>query len=251
MAGGDAFVQAVTAAKERKGLSVGLHITLCDGKSVLLNSAIRHLADRNNFFLQSAATVWLKLSYKTIMAQAEAEVRAQFDRLEAEGIRPSYVDGHHHLHMHPGLFEVVCRIAAERGVLWIRLPAESLAIVAGFRSRSRGFMPFVEWAVFGVLQKLNRRTAKKYGLRCATKVYGLSATGDMDEKRVVRLLDRIANDKSSFMNELFFHPDLATESGLKELLLLKSQKLRSKLDSLCIKRIGYSVNNDLFPGEIR
>ena len=46
--------------------------------------------------------------------------------LSQAGITPTHVDGHHHLHLHPAVFPMVCRIAAGRGVRWVRIPARTL-----------------------------------------------------------------------------------------------------------------------------
>ncbi len=53
MAGGDAFEEAVTLARIRPALSVGLHVTLCDGRSVLPSSEIPGLVDGNGRFAKS------------------------------------------------------------------------------------------------------------------------------------------------------------------------------------------------------
>jgi chitin disaccharide deacetylase len=242
MPGGDAFLPAAAAVRERTGISVGLHVTLCDGKAVLPHTSLPELTGSDGKFLESAAAVWRKLGKDNMLAQAAAEIEAQFDRLKSAGIQLDYVDSHHHLHMHPGLFATVCRIAAERGVAWIRIPNEPLSVVARFRARSRGLMPFAEWAVFGLLRKSNLSIAKKYNLHSTDSVYGLSGTGEMDESRVIGLLECMSVSAGTFINELFLHPDTSTAGGLMELDALKSQKVIAKLDSLGIKRIQYKIN---------
>lgn len=235
MAGGEAFQEAIQIALERNRLSVGLHVTLCDGRSVLPPSRIPDLVGPDGHFEKSPLVAGLRFSKPNILSQIEAEIEAQFDRLEEAGIIPTHVDGHHHLHMHPVIFEVICRQASRRGIGWIRLPKESFSVVLSFCFPFYAITPFVEWAVFGLLGVYNIRKARKYGLRVACHVYGLSRTGSIDEKYLLDILKR-ANGS---LNEIFVHPDIATECGRQELDALTSTKVRNQLASLGISLVGY------------
>jgi|WetSurMetagenome_2_1015567.scaffolds.fasta_scaffold00013_102 chitin disaccharide deacetylase len=240
MAGGDAFHQAAEALGGREGLDVGLHVTLCDGKAVLPHSDIPDLTLPDGSFFESPAAVWIGLSRKYLMAQAEREIEAQFDRLAAVGIKPCYVDSHHHLHMHPGLFGPVCRIAADRGVSWIRVPGEPARVVYGLSSGGRGLISFIEHAVFATLMPSNKRKAASHGLRCADRVYGLSHSGNITEEYLLALIESMAVSGGSFVNEIFCHPDKASAAGMTDLKALKSAAVAARLDSLGIKGIGYT-----------
>lgn len=235
MAGGEAFEEAVEIALKRSQLSVGLHVTLCDGRAVLWPSHIPDLVDPDGCFEKRPASAWLRYTKPGLLPQIEIEIKAQFDRLEKSGIHPTHVDSHHHLHMNPLIFEVLCRQASERGVRWIRLPKESLSLVLNLRSPLRGAMPFIEWAVFGVLGTYNLRIARKYGLHVSCHVYGLSVTGSIDEKFLIDILNR---SKGS-LSEIFTHPDISTESGRRELEALTSIKVRNRLNSLGMALVGY------------
>jgi hopanoid biosynthesis associated protein HpnK len=235
MAGGEAFEEAVEIAIKRGQLSVGLHVTLCDGRAVLPHSQIPDLTDHDGYFEKRPALAWMRYTKPGLLLQIESEIKAQFDRMEKSGIHPTHVDGHHHIHMHPLIFEVLCRQASQRGVNWIRLPRESLSLVLNLRSPLRGAMPFIEWAVFGVLGTYNLRIARKYGLHVACHVYGLSVTGSMDEKFLLDILNR---SKGS-LSEIFTHPDISTMSGKCELEALSSIKVRNRMNSLGIVPVGY------------
>ncbi len=249
MAGGDAFQEAAQKVHERSRLSLGLHVTLCDGKAVLPHASIPDFIDPNGFFIKSPAMMWLSFSKARVISQVEIEVEAQFDRLKAAGIHLSYVDSHHHLHMHPLVFEVVCRLASERGVSWIRIPHEPAPVAFSLRSRLRGAMPFIEWAVFRMLRINNMRTAEEYGLHCATQVYGLSRTGNIDEQYLLAVLSKIADPtKDNYIYEIFTHPDLSSETGISELQALTSMAVSDRLESLGMRCVGYkeiSLNDNV------
>jgi len=240
MAGGAAFHEAVQMTRERSQLSVGLHVTLCDGRAVLPSTQILDLTDADGFFKKSPIKAWLCVNYN-LLQQIELEIDAQFNRLEESGIRPTHVDGHHHLHMHPLIFEVLCRQASRRGVEWIRIPKEPVSVVFKFHSPSRRAMAFVEWAVFGMLRKRHERVARKYGLSVARHVYGLSRTGEIDEEYLLNLFDHAGIS----LDEIFTHPDMSTQAGMRELKALTSPRVRDQLAFLGITLAGYGELSEM------
>lgn len=235
MAGGEAFSDAVRVAQTRKCLSVGLHVTLCDGRAVLPHSRIPELTDQDGFFERNPSSAWIHYMKPALLSQIAEEVDAQFSSLERAGIRPTHVDGHHHLHMHPLIFEVVCRTASQRGVKWVRFPKESLSLVVRFRSAGRGALPFAEWAVFGLLGIHHRRIARKYGMRGTRRLYGLSGTGGIDEEYLLRVLRLVRSP----LSELFTHPDEGTIPGREERAALTSRRVRSLMEAHGIIPVGY------------
>ena len=235
MAGGEAFDDAVQTALERSRLSTGLHVTLCDGKAVLPHASIPDITDPCGNFITDPFRAGLHYTRPGLAAQIEAEVAAQFERLEKAGIRPHHVDGHHHLHMHPVIFEVLCRQASRRDICWIRLPNESLSMVREFHSPSRGYLPFVEWAVFGMLGKYNSATARKYGMLSAARVCGLSCSGNIDEQFFLDVLELTGSE----ISEIFTHPDTATPAGRRELAALVSSSVRELMKELHKLPVGY------------
>jgi hopanoid biosynthesis associated protein HpnK len=240
MAGGEALAGAVEAAKAREGLSLGIHVALCDGKAVLPHEEIPDITAPDGTFPADPSAVWIGLVNRKIREQAEREIGAQFDRLAEVGLAPAYLDAHHHLHMQPQLFGLVCRIAAERGVSWIRIPSEPARVVYGMAKGGRGGIAFVEHAVFAALIPSARREAARHGLRCADIVYGLSHTGRMSEELLLEFLNDMAHYSSGgCVCEIFCHPDTATPAGRTELLALKSDAVAARMDSFGIRAAGF------------
>jgi hopanoid biosynthesis associated protein HpnK len=235
MASGNAFEEAVALAVERPTLSVGLHVTLCDGRSVLSASEIPALVGSDGWFEKDPVKAWLKYKGPETLCQIEREIEAQMERLEGSGIHPSHVDCHHHLHMKPALFEILCRVAARRGIRWIRIPGEPLRQALCIRSLARGAMPFLEWTVFGTLRLFHMKTAREHELKAASRTYGLFRTGHITEKYFLHVLDGMVGS----LNEIFTHPDLSTEAGRRELKTLTSARVRQRIASLGIKLAGY------------
>ncbi len=240
MAGGDAFEEAARIALERPKLSVGLHATLCDGRAVLPHSRIPGLTSREGLFEKNPAKAWLKYSRPGLRREIEMEIEAQFDRIENAGIRPGHVDCHHHLHMHPFVLEALCRQASKRGIRWVRMPLESFSVITGTRSLKRGVMPFLEWATFGALAPHNMKIIRRYRMSVAGRVYGLSRTGSIDEEYLLGIMDCLAGPHA----EIFFHPDLATEAGRRELTALTAPAVLQRPAGLNISLTGYRDLSD-------
>ncbi len=235
MAGGEAFEDAVRIARERDGLSIGLHVTLCDGRAVLPHARIPDLISPEGFFEKNPVRAWLKYSRPAFLSQVRMEIAAQMDRLEDAGIHVTHVDCHHHLHMHPFILEILCKEAAQRGIEWVRMPREPLPVVLSTRSPLRGAMPFVEWATFGTLGAYNYRAIRRHGLHVADRVYGLSRTGAVDEKYLMGIVERAVGP----VTEIFFHPDVSAETGRRELEALTSPRVKERLSALGVILTGY------------
>ncbi len=234
MAGGDAFEEAVQIAKSHPRLSVGLHVTLCDGRAVLPHTNIPELVDAGGSFEKDPSRAWIKYSAARRLLQIEREMEAQFGRLEAAGIHPSHVDGHHHMHMQPAVFSILCRLASRRLVHWVRIPTEPFSLLMRSQWYRRGAMSFIEWAVFGLLGISHRRKARSYGLNAIRKSCGLSRTGHVDEKYLLGVLAG-----NGGLSEIFVHPDEATDAGKRELEALISPAVCHRLSSASIAAVGY------------
>jgi len=234
MAGGAAFEEAVEIARKRRGLSIGLHVTLCDGRAVLPCSEIPGLADSRGCFENSPSRAWMKYRHAGLLGQLDREIEAQFDQLEKSGVHPTHIDGHHHLHMHPAIFGLLCGHASRRGIRWIRIPSEPLSFLLRFPSPGRGAMPFIEWVVFAVLGKMHGKRARDSGLRSIDAVYGLARTGHCDERYLLHIFDRAGSSL-----EIFMHPDSATAAGQRELVALTSDAVRAALAASGAVLAGY------------
>lgn len=232
MAGGKRFLEAAATARRMKRLSVGLHLTLVDGRAVLPPGEIPGLVDSRGYFERTAWRAWLRCSRPGLTGQIEKEIAAQFGRLESAGIKPTHVDGHHHLHMHPRVFPLVCSQAARFGARWVRIPREPFSQL---RLTDCGPARIIEWIVFRVLGRLHVRTARRQGLRINDQVFGLAQTGRMDEKGLLKVLGRDLPGRI----EIFTHPDSVTPAGIRELATLTAPSVRSRIKSAGITLAGY------------
>lgn len=242
MAGGDAFTGAVELARELPRLSTGIHITLCDGRSVLPKSKIPNLVDGACYFEKSPAKAGFRYwrHWKKLSGQIEAEMEAQFDKLESAGITPSHADSHHHLHMHPLIFRLLSRMCAKRGVKWIRVTREP--IWAAIESAPK----MAEWGVFSALGRINSGYSGRLGIRSASCSIDLSRarsakTGegkaDTDSCKAVLRFIKIPVGP---VTELYCHPDAAAGRGRMEMERVGSARLRQLIEEAGVKIAGFS-----------
>ncbi|MCM2279954.1 MAG: ChbG/HpnK family deacetylase [Oligoflexia bacterium] len=90
--------------------ALGLHFDLTHGKTSpgrILLRWLNPLSDRAR-----------------LIEDARAEFRLQLQKLSQAGIRPAYLDGHHHIHVVPGLLEAIAPLALAAGIRVIRVPLE-------------------------------------------------------------------------------------------------------------------------------
>lgn len=237
MPGGEAFSEAVVMASHHPRLSVGLHVTLSGGSSVLPHARIPDLVDLERRFEENpriAGVRYWRLKGR-IAGQIEAEVEAQLNRAEEAGIRLTHVDCHHHLHMHPVLFPIIARQAARRGITWIRLPREPVSLIVG-HLRLLELKPLVRWLVFGLLADRSLRVAHSLGMRAVNNVLGLAGTGRINEKYLLTLLSFI----EAATTEIYLHPDMDSPEGREEMRAVTSKRVRDRIEALGFDLVGFS-----------
>lgn len=228
MAGAPAFDDAAERARAMPELACGLHVVLCDGAAVSPPERIPGLVDASGRFEPSPARAGLRYwrERRRLRPQLEREIRAQLERYLASGLPLDHVDGHHHLHLHPVVFDVLAPLLAEYGVRWVRLVHED-----GLgRGGARRLDPAP--GVFVLLSRRARRLAARAGARGPARLYGLRATGRLDERELLRLVRGLRAPSV----EIYAHPDREKASGRAEEAAFRSAAVRQAL-----KEAGYRL----------
>lgn len=117
----------VAAARTRPGLGLGLHVNLTDGAPLAKARAFTLLGPEGRFPGDAAEVGRRAVDGRVSREEVEAEVVAQWRRLVALGAAPDHVDGHHHVHVLPGVVDGV--LAALRflgAAVHVRVPAEEM-----------------------------------------------------------------------------------------------------------------------------
>jgi chitin disaccharide deacetylase len=222
--------EAVALVRELPELGMGLHLVLCDGTAASPPRAIPDLVDASGRF--SGTPLWAGLFHwverRRLRAQLEYEIRAQFERYLETGLQLDHVDGHHHLHMHPVVFEIVQRCMEEHRVPLVRLVREERAAAPRGGPRLLGE---VVPAIFWLLARHHRRRLDEW-VRSTDRVWGLRATGQLDAALLVALVSQM----TASAIELFAHPRSDTEQGRREEQALCSPAVRE-----AVREAGYEL----------
>ena len=126
MCSGAAFDDAVLQAKAIPALGVGIHLTLVGGGKPLLQARqLRTLVDEDGL-LPADYTVFAKRWYAGRIKKAEvvSELQAQLERGLSCGLEITHVDSHQHLHVLPGIADIVLDLCSAFGIKKIRMPQE-------------------------------------------------------------------------------------------------------------------------------
>ncbi|HYO16108.1 MAG TPA: ChbG/HpnK family deacetylase, partial [Thermoanaerobaculia bacterium] len=115
-ANGRAFEHAVDLLKDRPKLDVGIHLTLVGERPLSPPDRISTLLGGDGALLPAFPAFVRRAVLGGIdRGHLERELRAQIERLLGTGLTVVHANGHQHLHVWPGVLEVVLKLAAEYG----------------------------------------------------------------------------------------------------------------------------------------
>jgi len=184
--------EAVAAVKQRTpNLCLGLHFALTSGVACAPKEEIPLLVDGNGRFRHGFGGLFILLRGKNgvegrrqIQREFDAQL-AEADRLAKEyGVEFKRLDSHQHVHVLPGIFEVL-QDEAERRCWTLRIPRERFGGVGRF------FRRLFAWGPTGLL----KREILKYFLPSVAgeDYFGILDTGKMDAaawKEILAVLNR-------------------------------------------------------------
>jgi hopanoid biosynthesis associated protein HpnK len=213
MVGAPAGDDAVARARKLPNLGVGLHVTLLDGRPVLLPSQIPGLVRADGRFFSDPVRFGIALYFSPkLQAQARAEIEAQFRRFRDTGLTLDHINGHKHFHLHPVVLQSILQNAPSFGSPPIRIPFEPFA--ASFAATGDRAFGRLTNAGFYFLQ--TRRLARKLnqaGIPANDYVFGLNDSGAMTEDRLLSFIEHLPPG----ITELYCHPATSRWDGADNL----------------------------------
>jgi chitin disaccharide deacetylase len=121
---GPTYTRARQAASAL-GADVGVHLDLVSGRPLSPLHEIASLVDHRGAFPGRWRTVALReLRGRLATAEVEREWSRQIERAIDDGLAPTHLDGHYHLHLLPRLFPIALRLARRFGIGVVRVPDE-------------------------------------------------------------------------------------------------------------------------------
>jgi predicted glycoside hydrolase/deacetylase ChbG (UPF0249 family) len=195
---GAGYSRSVGWLRDEGPLGVGVHLALV-GEDPPLTPArdIPTLVDRRGRLPRSWRQLLPKVMAKRVdLADVERELSAQIGAAQEAGLSVDHLNSHQHVHMFPGLREVVVDLAHRFDVPAIRVT----------RSTGRGPVGRLMRRLATTLE----RELQADGLAFPGEAAGLDEAGHFDEDAIVRVLDRFATSDASSV-ELSGHPGEAED----------------------------------------
>ncbi|HEY6482617.1 MAG TPA: hopanoid biosynthesis-associated protein HpnK [Steroidobacteraceae bacterium] len=199
MVGAPEAADAVRRARQLPGLRIGLHLVLADGRAVLPRRVIPGLVGedgrfRNRMFVDAVRYV----ARPTLRSQLEAEIRAQFEAFARSGLALDHVNTHKHFHLHPTILSLILRIGREFGMHAVRVPHEPawLAAHIGGWPAAGSSLLLAPWA------QLMRARLSANRITCNDRLFGIAASGALDERTLLAILARLP----AGVSEIHMHP---------------------------------------------
>jgi chitin disaccharide deacetylase len=254
LANGVAFASGAELARTTPGLGVGVHLNLTDGPSTAQPELVATLLNDKGAFEGGPEALLLRIAKRDLtLIEVEQEWEAQIEKVKEAGIKPTHLDGHKHVHMLPGLFEIALRLAKRYSIGAIRVAHEASSLRAALSAgHERHTAVVIKQGVqargLKLLARDAREQAQHAGISTADYFCGIAQTGELTREGVMRLLRNLPDGTT----ELMCHPGYAdaelqsTATRLQgsrqtELQILTDVEIRNLVASQGIRLIDYEL----------
>jgi len=254
LANGAAFAGGVEAARSAPGLGVGVHLNLSDGSPVADRETVTSLLNNDGEFAGGPENLLLRRARRGLsLAEVENEWDAQIQKVRDAGISPTHLDGHKHVHMLPGLFEIALKLAKRHDIGAIRVSLEASSLRAALSSGSKQnagvvMKQGVQARGLKLLARDAREQAGRAGISTADYFCGIAQTGELTREGMEQFVKSLPDGTT----ELMCHPGYADaalqktptrlqDSRQTELQILTDTGIRNLVASMGIRLIDYGL----------
>jgi hopanoid biosynthesis associated protein HpnK len=251
LANGAAFDDGVRTARELPRLGVGVHLNLSDGKPAAPAQRVKSLLSDGGEFFGGPEALLFRLTAKSAnRKEVEIEWDAQIEKVRNAGVRPTHLDGHKHVQMLPGLFEIALRLARKHGIAAVRVSHEASSLRAALTEGGESSRVIIKQGVqargLKFLARGARAMAERSGISTADFFCGIAQTGVLAKQGILKLLASLSEGTT----ELMCHPGYADpelrktatrlqDSRQIELQILTDKEIRKSIAALGIRLINY------------
>jgi len=252
LANGAAFEGGLEVARCAPGLGLGVHLNLSDGAPVADRETLMSLLNYEGEFAGGPESLLLRHARRgLVLNEVEIEWDAQIQKVRDAGIEPTHLDGHKHVHMLPGLFEIALRLAKRHSIGAIRIALEEsslrTALASGKKQRSGVVMKQgVQARGLKLLARDAREQAERAGIATADYFCGIAQAGELTLEGLKKFLMSLPEGTT----ELMCHPGYADadlkktatrlqDSRQTEMEILTDTGVRNLVASQGIRLIDY------------
>jgi len=232
LANGRAFESGLAVRRNHPELGVGVHLNLSDGPPTAPAASVPGLLNKAGNLEGGPESLLLRIAARSLpLDEVEREWDAQITKIKSAGISPTHLDGHKHVHMLPGLFQVALRSALSSGGEL----KTSVLLKQGMQARG-----------LKLLARDAREMAERAGIASTDYFCGIAQTGVLTREGVERLLKTLPDGTT----ELMCHPGYADDDLRKtktrlqgsrqtELEILTDTSVRKIVATRGIRLINY------------
>lgn len=254
LANGQAFASAIEVARANPELGIGVHLNLSDGPPTASREQVAGLVNGSGNLEGGPENLLLRIAARSLaVEEVEREWDAQIRKVRDAGIEPTHLDGHKHVHMLPGLFEVALKLAKKHGVRAIRVSHEESKLRSALSSggeRNAGVLlkQGVQARGLKLLARDAREMADRAGVATTDYFCGIAQTGVLTREGIEQLLSNLPDGTTELMchpgrvdEELRRTATRLQESRQTELEILTDAGIRKLVASKGIRLISYRL----------
>lgn len=236
MASTVALDRSVEMLSAGPSIDLGVHFTLTYGMPACEANEVPSLVTEDGLFYSKGKFHLRHFLGKIDLEDVYREFSKQLQLLKEKGLNITHIDSHHHVHVLPGIRDVVARIALENGIKYVRAPR-------GFYfGRDVGAM-FRQWVV-GSFKGSYPQYWHRKGLHAVASFSGFHLSGG---KKLLERWQQLIKDLPDGVTEVMVHPgclDDELKDSYKvgrtiELSVLKDVELKDALNRADVDLISF------------
>lgn len=209
---GCAFESAVSIIKSYPEVKIGAHLSLIETKPVLNSKEIPSLVRGEGYFAKNFLIFFIRYLFGRIRKEEiNKEFQAQIEKVRNAGIEITHLDSHQHIHMLPGIFNLMVKLAKRYRIPLVRLPAVPLASLYFFnKSKLRRKLCQL---ILNFLCVFYRPILRRNGIGFYDYSFGFLESGHIAEGDIRRIVSSLKEGEY----ELICHP-AEEDDDLKQLI---------------------------------
>jgi chitin disaccharide deacetylase len=185
----------------------GVHLNIVEGRTTrrrVPRSSL--LYDVDGSYRCSFTRLLYLARNRKLLAEIEEDFRDQIEIAMARLGPLDHLNSHQHSHTIPPIFAIVCKLACEYGIPYVRLVQEKFYVVhrLALHLRIWYLTNLTKVAVLNNLARIDARIAPRYGIKTNRWFVGLAYTGHMDTLTILGGLKAVP--KRCGVTEMLLHP---------------------------------------------
>ncbi|MEI7972196.1 MAG: ChbG/HpnK family deacetylase [Actinomycetota bacterium] len=217
-------------ARRNPGLGIGVHLAFQDVEPLTKSKYVAALKNLSH----GAVFIRLLFASSVHIRQVRAEMEAQVKWLVDQGVQPSHINGHNHVHIHPRIRRTVSQLAFKYDIPWKRTPHERNFEHVGVARRAQQ----VALSFFCMLTSFVRDE----NVNVPSQFFGFAVSGQMKREHLAKYLAKA----TSGVTEIICHigllddaPSIDGYSWSSELATITTMSKREAEDAFNVNIAGF------------